>query len=102
MGEYRAVNVTADQLGFEGSFFIAELLSEATQPEADFEYGGEEVKAGFLIVKARWLEYRRTGSHGTRFYTALSENLPQHQHPRTHRTSRDDDDGAQHPEVAPW
>ena len=49
VGEYRAVNVDADQRGLEGTFWIAELLSEATEAEDNYEYGGEVVKAGYLV-----------------------------------------------------
>ena len=49
MGEYRTVNVDADQRGLEGTFWIAELLSEATEAEDNYEYGGEVVKAGYLV-----------------------------------------------------
>lgn len=74
VGEYRAVNVASDQQGAEGSFWLAELLSEATKAEADYMYGGEEVKTGFLVVKARWLQYTRTDKSGARFYKALPED----------------------------
>jgi hypothetical protein len=74
VGEFRAVNVASDQQGAEGSFWLAELLSETTQAEADYMYGGEEVKAGFLVVKARWLQYTRTDRSGARFYKALPED----------------------------
>jgi hypothetical protein len=48
-GEYRAVNVDADQRGLKGTFWIAELLSEATEAEDNYEYGGEVMKAGYLV-----------------------------------------------------
>jgi hypothetical protein len=38
VGEYRAVNVDADQRGLEGTFLIAELLSGATEAEDNYEY----------------------------------------------------------------
>jgi hypothetical protein len=49
VGEYRAVNVDANQQGPEGTFRLAELLSEATEAENNYEYGGEVVKAGYLV-----------------------------------------------------
>jgi len=73
VGEYRAVNVNADQRSLEGTFWIAELLSEATEAEDNYEYGGEVVKVGYLVVKARWLECHSTERRtGARTYKAVS------------------------------
>jgi hypothetical protein len=49
-----------NQRGPEGTFWIAEQLSNATEAEDGCECGGEVVKAGYLVVKARWLACHST------------------------------------------
>jgi len=69
VGDFVAVNVDTDQQQLEGNYWIAELLEGVSEADKDYSYHGEEIKAGFLVAKTRWLGYKSTGKFGARTYS---------------------------------
>lgn len=57
-GEVRAVVAADDEKALEGNFWLAELLSESYAIDEDVVLNGDHLKAGFLVVKVRWLSFQ--------------------------------------------
>lgn len=77
-GEFRAARVAKEDTGIEGDYWLARVTEGMTVADRDLNYAGETIKAGFLVVKAQWLQYMKTarsstGSRRLRSYKLLPE-----------------------------
>ena len=75
-GEFRAVRVAEDEEHIEGTFWIAELFSDAYKTEEEVVVAGETIPAGFWVVKIKWLEFLLTETEATggrRLYKRLND-----------------------------
>ena len=77
-GEFRAARVAKEDTGVEGDYWLARVTEGMTVADRDLNYAGETIEAGFLVVKAQWLQYTKstrstTGARRLRSYKLLPE-----------------------------